>query len=369
MKYYIIAGEPSGDLHGSNLMKEIKRLDGAAEFMFWGGDHMLAQSNSIVTHIRETSIMGFVEVVKKINRILSFFKTAKKTIEEFQPDVLVLIDYPGFNLRIAKWAKRRGFKVVYYISPQLWAWKKGRIKTVKECVDEMIVILPFEVDFYNENGVQVHYVGHPLLPVIQSFIKDVEVTKGINSGKKVLAILPGSRRQEIEFLLLDFLRAARHFSYEYDLYIAMAPNIEKEFYNTIIDKAGVSVNLVENDTYTLLSKADLALVTSGTATLEAALFKVPQLVCYKTSSLNYEVGKRLVQLESISLVNLIIGRKIVPELIQHEVNEQKIVAQMHEVIQQSDQIQHDYVELQKLLFGQGNPSANVAQLIIACSNE
>ena len=229
MKYYIIAGEPSGDLHGSNLMRAIVKQDKNAEFKFWGGDHMLDIDHNIVTHIRETSIMGFVEVVKNISKIKSFFKKAKSTIVDFQPDILILIDYPGFNLWMAKWAKKRGFKVAYYISPQLWAWKKGRIKTVKKFVDEMIVILPFELDFYKKNGVKVHFVGHPLIPVVQEFIKNNPPPKSQKIEKPILAILPGSRKQEIKKMLPELIAGALNFKEEYRLCIAMAPNIEKSF--------------------------------------------------------------------------------------------------------------------------------------------
>lgn len=364
MKYYIIAGEPSGDLHGSNLMKAIKNEDETATFAFWGGDHMLKVDHNIITHIRETSIMGFVEVVRNLSKIKNFFKKAKRTISEFDPDVLVLIDYPGFNLRMAKWAKEKGYKVVYYISPQLWAWKKGRIKTIKNYVDEMIVILPFELDFYRENGVEAHYVGHPLLPVIQSFKDESRTFTKEKNEKKVLAILPGSRRQELSKLLPEMLKGALHFSKDHDVYIAMAPNIEKSFYLDLTGPNRDEIHFIENDTYNLLSVADIAIVTSGTATLETALFGVPQVVCYKTSAVNYEIGKRLVDLEFISLVNLIAGKEIVPELIQNKVNSMGIKEAIHDVQKKYDSIKNEYQDLRKLLSIDSSPSDKAAKIIV-----
>ena len=363
MKYYIIAGEPSGDLHGSNLMKAIKTIDNDSKFAFWGGDHMLNVDKGIITHIRETSIMGFVEVAKNISKIKAFFKKAKQTISDFDPDLLVLIDYPGFNLRMAKWAKEKGYKVVYYISPQLWAWKKGRIKTVKKYVDEMIVILPFELDFYRKNGVNVHFIGHPLVPVIQSFKGSFDSLENGSDEKNILAILPGSRKQEIKKLLPELVDAADHFLDQYQLCIAMAPNIEQSFYLDLIESKKDRIRLVENDTYGLLSQADIALVTSGTATLETALFGVPQVVCYKTSFLNYEIGKRLVDLEYISLVNLIAGKKIVPELIQNEVNNKQLIETIKEVLKNSDIIKKEYQELKELLSTESSPSEKAAEII------
>lgn len=364
MKYYIISGEPSGDLHGSNLMKAILMRDPEAKFRFWGGDQMLSVDNNLVTHIRETSIMGFVEVVKNLSKIQSFFKKARKTILDFRPDVLILIDYPGFNLRMAKWAKKKGFKTVFYISPQLWAWKKGRIKTIKKYVDEMIVILPFEVDFYKENGVDVTYVGHPLVPEVKSF--QIENQKRILSddGEKVLAILPGSREQEIRKILPIMFSAALQLRKEYKLCIAVAPNLEKSFYESLIDTQKAEIEYIENGTYHLLSKADLALVTSGTATLETALFQVPQVVCYKTNVLNYQIGKRLVDLQFISLVNLISGKEVIPELIQDEVNRDQIVDALRAVEYNSKTIQQDYKRLIDLLSIEETPHTKAAEIVV-----
>jgi len=363
MKYYIIAGEPSGDLHGANLMAAIQEKDQEARFMFWGGDQMLAIDAHIVTHIRETAIMGFVEVAKNLGRINGFFKKAKDTIAAFRPDVVVFIDYPGFNLRMAKWAKKAGFKTVYYISPQLWAWKKGRMKTVKRYIDEMIVILPFELDFYRENGIDAHYVGHPLVPVIQSYQADELEPLESESTKQKLAILPGSRLQEIKKMLPLLTEAAADFDHDYDLYVGMAPNVPLTIYQELTADSMATIHWIQNRTYDLLSVADLALVTSGTATLETALFGVPQVVCYKTGMLNYEIGKRLVDLSFISLVNLIAGEKIVPELIQHEVNKKAIVHNLHQVKENEEEMKRAYDRLRTSLEVEASPSALAAKVI------
>lgn len=364
MKYYIIAGEPSGDLHGSNLMKWIQKLDPLADFRFWGGDMMLDVDNDgIVTHIRETSIMGFVEVVKNLSRIKSFIKKAKATILDFKPDVVVFIDYPGFNLRMAKWAKRQGCKVAYYISPQLWAWKKGRVHTVRQYVDEMIVILPFELDFYRKYDIEAHFVGHPLLSVIEEYRRE-NVKEDAVEKKKVIALLPGSRKQEIKKMLPVMMAGAKHFAGEYSLCVAMAPNIEKEFYISLSADQDVQFDFVKDGTYDLLSNADLALVTSGTATLETALFGVPQIVCYKTSTINYEIGRRLVDLKNISLVNLIRGEKIVPELIQHDLNEENIKKNLHSISKDYSIIVEEYKKLNAMLSGPGEPSKLAAEVVV-----
>ena len=364
MRYYIIAGEPSGDLHGSNLMKAIKREDPSAEFNFWGGDHMLSVDTNIVTHIRETSIMGFVEVAKNISKISTFFKVAKASIVEFQPDRIVLIDYPGFNLRMAEWGHKKGFHIYYYISPQLWAWKKGRIKKVQNFVDEMIVILPFEEEFYKKQEVKAHYVGHPLVPVIQTFEPNNAFKQSLKVGhKKILALLPGSRKQEITKMLPIFIEAARAFKEEFHIVLAAAPNQGLEFYRKLIPQSE-SISIIENDTYNLLHHADLAIVTSGTATLETALFKVPQVVCYKTSSLNYQIGKRLVDLKYISLVNLILDEHLVQELIQDDVNQNNIKIKMHSALENSQEMIDGYNRLSDILSQNNSPSSLAAKIII-----
>lgn len=364
MKYFIIAGEPSGDLHGSNLMKSILKKDPQAEFRYWGGDHMASVSEGMMTHIRETSIMGFVEVVKNLSKIKAFFKKAKASILEFQPDKIIYIDYPGFNLRMAEWSKKQGFYNVYYISPQLWAWKKGRVKKVKAYVDDMICILPFEKEFYAKHDVNVHYVGHPLIQINKdfkpstTFISDHNIDK-----KKILAILPGSRKQEISKMLPEYLKAALSFRDDYHLVLAAAPNISIDYYHDLLGNARDKITIIENDSYNILSVADLAIVTSGTATLETALFHVPQVVCYKTSPINYAIGKRLVDIKHICLVNLILDEGLVPELIQHEANHSTIKTSLLNL--DRDKILNGYNKLYNLLSLNNDASEMVSDIIIA----
>ncbi|MEM9549035.1 MAG: lipid-A-disaccharide synthase [Bacteroidota bacterium] len=364
MKYYIIAGEPSGDLHGSNLMKALKKRDHNAEFAFWGGDHMLSIDRNAIMHIRETAIMGFVEVAKNLPKIKSFFKKAKETILDFAPDVIIFIDYPGFNLRMAKWARKKGFKTVFYISPQLWAWKKGRVNTIRKYIDEMIVILPFEVEFYKNYEINAHFVGHPLLPVIKEFIKNKAGFITSPDKKKILAILPGSRIQEIGKILPEMVQAACRFKDDFRICIAMAPNVERSFYKGLIADVECNIELIDSNTYGLLSKAYVALVTSGTATLETALFGVPQVVCYKTSSINYQIGKRLVDLKYISLVNLISEKEIVPELIQNDVNPDKLEAALKLVLEDITSIKNEYKLLDNALSSSDLPSDKAADVVM-----
>lgn len=366
MRYYIIAGEPSGDLHGSNLMRAIKAKDPDAVFAYWGGDNMSAVADGIVTHIRETSIMGFVEVVKNIGKIGQFFVLAKKTIADFEPDRVILIDYPGFNLRMAKWAKNHNYDVTYYISPQLWAWKKGRIVTVKKYVDRMLCILPFEKVFYAEHGVMAHYVGHPLISVIDQAKKECRSIEIPNNKKKVLAILPGSRKQEISKVLPTYIAAATRFLDTHDIIIAGAPNIDVTYYHEVLSNHAVQIEVFVDRTYQLLYQADLAIVTSGTATLETALFGVPQVVCYRTSSINYMIGSRLVDLQYISLVNLILDEGLIPELIQNEMTADNIAAQLQSILNDRTDIKAGYDKLQRALKTEKDASAVAADAIIFC---
>lgn len=367
MKYYIIAGEPSGDLHGSNMMKAILDRDPEAEFRYWGGDHMAAVADGMVTHIRETSIMGFTEVIMNISKIKGFFKKAKASISEFQPDKIIYIDYPGFNLRMAEWSKKEGYYNVFYISPQLWAWKKGRVKKVKKYIDDMICILPFEKDFYADHDVEAHYVGHPLTSVIMNFQADPNFKKNHNlEVKKILAILPGSRTQEISKMLPEYISAALQFKDQYHIVLAAAPNVEQSYYAQILGMDISEITIVENDTYNLLSNSDLAIVTSGTATLETALFDVPQVVCYKTSAINYAIGKRLVDLKYICLVNLILDKGLVTELIQHEAQSKIIAATLLKTIKRKKEIHEGYNLLMETLSNNNiSASDEVARIVTA----
>jgi lipid-A-disaccharide synthase len=365
MKYYIIAGEASGDLHGSNLIKEIKKLDPTASIKAWGGDLMQQAGASLVKHYRDLAFMGFLEVIKNLPTILQNIRFCKQDIEAWQPDVLVLVDYPGFNLRIAEWAKKNGFKVVYYIAPQVWAWKENRVKKMKLCIDKMFCILPFEKDYFkNKWNWEVTYVGHPLLRVIESF---KSTTPLVTDNKKVIALLPGSRKQEIIKMLPIMLSVTPHFP-GYTFMVAQAPGQDAPFYNRFL--MGYSnVTLIKNSTYDLLSIADAALVTSGTATLETALFKVPEVVCYKTSKFSYQIAKRLVKIKFISLVNLIMDKEIVKEIIQENLTEQQLTSALRNITENElnrKEVMNNYESLHALLAaGGGDASAKVAKEIVA----
>jgi lipid-A-disaccharide synthase len=368
MKYYIIAGEASGDLHGSNLIKALKKLDSSAVIRCWGGDKMQAAGGELVKHYRDLAFMGFWEVIKNIFTILRNLKFCKKDIEQFQPDTLILIDYPGFNLRIAKWAKQKGLRIIYYISPQVWAWKENRVKMMKQTIDKMIVILPFEKDYFkNKWNWDVEYVGHPLVEVIES--EKLKVKSEKYSNKEIIALLPGSRKQEILKKLPVMLEVSKSFP-NYQFVVAKAPGLDDEFYSSLLSSYN-NVSAVSGKTYDLLMQAKAALVTSGTATLETALFEVPEVVCYKGSFLSYEIGKRLVKVKYISLVNLIMDKLVVKELIQHDMNVKNLTHELDELLTNENriaQLKKDYTDLKNKLSQQGpnsfrDASAKAAQLV------
>ncbi|HLU51215.1 MAG TPA: lipid-A-disaccharide synthase [Flavobacteriaceae bacterium] len=365
MKYYIIAGEASGDLHAANLMKSLKKLDPKADFRYWGGDLMHAQGGTLVKHYRELAFMGFVEVLFNIVTILNNIRFCKKDIASFNPEVIIFVDYPGFNMRIAKWAKKQGFKTHYYISPQIWAWKEGRIKAIKRDVDAMYVILPFEKDFYEKkHGFPVHFVGHPLVDAVYDHpVKDPETFRKEHQldERPIIALLPGSRKQEIRKMLSVMVSITLDFP-DYQFVIAGAPNQPESFYRQFIDKE--NVHLLLNKTYDLLSVSHAALVTSGTATLETALFKIPEVVCYKGSRISYEIAKRIIHLQYISLVNLILDRNAVTELIQNEFNTERLKKELHSILDDYRRavLFLDYYDLEKMLGGKG-ASENTARLI------
>jgi len=363
MKYYIIAGEASGDLHGSNLIKELKKLDASATIRCWGGNKMQQAGGDLVKHYRDLAFMGFWEVIKNIFTILRNLKFCKKDIEQFQPDILILIDYPGFNLRIAKWAKQKGLRIIYYISPQVWAWKENRVKMMKETIDKMIVILPFEKDYFkNKWNWEVEYVGHPLVKVIES--EKLKVKSEKFSEKEIIALLPGSRKQEILKKLPVMLEVSKAFPF-YQFIVAKAPGLDDDFYSSLLAPFN-NVSAVSGKTYDLLMQAKAALVTSGTATLETALFAVPEVVCYKGSFLSYEIGRRLVKVKYISLVNLIMDKLVVKEFIQDEMNVTNLKNELHELLTNEERIaelKKDYADLKNLLSEKGNASAKAAQLI------
>lgn len=356
MKYYLIAGEASGDLHGANLMKALKKQDAEADFRYWGGELMQESGGVLVKHYRDLAFMGFIEVIFNLRTILKNISFCKKDIEEFNPDVIIFIDYPGFNLRIAKWAKQNGFKTHYYISPQIWAWKEGRIKALKRDVDAMYVILPFEKHFYeNKHNFPVHFVGHPLIDAIsnreQVYPETFKKTHNLDD-RPIIALLPGSRKQEISKMLNIMLSVVENFS-EYQFVIAGAPSQDASFYAPYIQKQ--NVHLLLNKTYDLLSISHAALVTSGTATLETALFKVPQVVCYKGSRISYEIAKRVINLKYISLVNLILDKEVVTELIQTDFNTKRLQEELSKILDpyQRAKLFLDYYDLEKMLGGKG----------------
>lgn len=366
MKYYIIAGEASGDLHGSNLMKSLLKQDLDAEFRFWGGDLMQNVGGTLVKHYRDLAFMGFAEVIMNLRTITKNLSLCKKDISSFNPDVIVFIDYPGFNLRIAKWAKLKGFKTHYYISPQIWAWKEGRINDIKRDIDKMYVILPFEKSFYEEkHSYPVEFVGHPLIDAIANRLPTDEYEfRAIHKlpDKPIIALLPGSRKQEIKKMLSVMLSVVDSFP-DYQFVIGGAPSQEFSFYEQFIGNNNVS--FVSNKTYYLLSVSSAALVTSGTATLETALFKVPQVVCYKGGWISYQIGKRLVKhIKYISLVNLIMDKEVVTELIQDNLNTVALKKELSVILDDYERTKFfiNYYELEKKLGGHG-ASEKVAQLI------
>ncbi len=423
MKYYIIAGEASGDLHGSNLIKELIKLDANSKIRCWGGDKMQAAGGDLVKHYRELAFMGFWEVIKNIFTILRNISFCKKDIKQFNPDILILIDYPGFNLRIAKWAKQKGFRIIYYISPQVWAWKENRVKMMMKCIDKMIVILPFEKEYFkNKWNWDVEYVGHPLVEVVEEFrvgslesgvveefrvgslesgvveefrvgsqesgvveefrvgsqesgvveefrvgsqesgVKDSEL---LTQNSRLIALLPGSRKQEILKKLPVMLKVCKDFP-DYKFIVAKAPGVDENFYDELL-KPFSNVSSVSGKTYDLLMSSQAALVTSGTATLETALFGVPEVVCYKGSFLSYQIGKRLVKVKYISLVNLIMDKLVVKELIQHDLTHDNLKTELSAILHDQKRIEElkkDYAALKNILSAGGNASANAAKSIV-----
>jgi lipid-A-disaccharide synthase len=363
MKYYVIAGEASGDLHGSNLIKEIRLLDQAADFRCWGGDLMQSAGAELVKHYKDLAFMGFIEVIKNLGTILKNLHFCKKDILSYKPDVLVLIDYPGFNLRIAEWAKRQGIKIVFYISPQVWAWKEGRVKAIKETVDKMIVILPFETSFYERWNYKVEYVGHPLVEVIDNFLHQGNHRK--LAAKPVIALLPGSRKQEILKKLPIMLQLSREFP-DYQFIVAKAPGMENEFYESLLHPYD-NVSSVRNETYNLLTQSVAALVTSGTATLETALFGVPEVVCYKGNPVSYMIARKLIRVKYISLVNLIMDKEVVKELIQDELTVENLKRELQLLLhdeQKIKQLTADYRALKQLLSEGGRASSKAAAIVV-----
>jgi lipid-A-disaccharide synthase len=373
MKIYIIAGEASGDLHASNLLRALKKQSSTVEVRYWGGDLMEEViSTPPVKHYKELAFMGFSEVITHLPEILGNFTTCKKDILQFQPGIVVLVDYPGFNLRIAKWAKLQGFQVHYYISPKVWAWKKSRVFQIKKYVDKLYTIFPFETAFFKEYEYNVTYVGNPLIDAINHYKSTISSenfhAKYNLSEKPIIALLPGSRKQEIRTKLPVMLEATKQFE-NYQLIIAGAPSFDASFYAPYLE--GREAKVLFGATYSILENAEAALVTSGTATLETALFHVPQVVCYIASPISYAIAKRLIKIKYISLVNLIFDKEVVPELIQHECTPEKVKNALKEILQggtKRNQQLNEYKELTHML-GNGSASAEVAKhLLLSTKN-
>jgi lipid-A-disaccharide synthase len=363
MKYYLISGEASGDLHGSNLIKEIRKLDPQAHIRCWGGDMMEAAGGELVSHYKERAYMGFLEVALNLRKIMGFIKKCKEDLLQYKPDVVVFIDYPGFNIPVAEFAKSHGMKTVFYISPQVWAWKEGRVKTIRKVIDKMLVILPFEKEFYQKWNYPVTYVGHPLVQVVDEFRK-----KNSNlqppSSHLCIALLPGSRMQEIRIKLPIMLKATKNFP-DCIFRIAHAPSLERSFYETMT-KGYPNVEIVQGKTYELLMQSHAALVTSGTATLETALFGVPEVVCYKGSTISYEIAKRLIKVKYISLVNLILDKPAVRELIQHDLTPENLTIELRKLLDPATRtiVQQNLAELWNILSPGGAASANAAKIVV-----
>lgn len=354
MKYYIISGEASGDLHASNLMRHLKKKDADMKVRAWGGDLMQAQGATLVKHYKELAFMGFLEVLLNLKTILGNIRLCKKDILDYQPDALILVDYPGFNMRIAKFAKKYNIPVYYYISPQVWAWKKNRVYDIKKYVTKLYAILPFEKDFYAQYDYEVEYLGHPLLDAVSNYRKEhsSDENQWKKEGRPLVALLPGSRIQELKKMLPKMLAVEKQFP-QCDFVIAGVESLGEEFYQSFLKDSNIT--LVFNKTYQLFEEADAALVSSGTATLETALFNVPQVVCYQTSWLSYKIAKMLVDIKYISLVNLISDQEIVKELIQEDLSVSNMVAELGRVLSVEGvaEMQTQYADLRTLLGGTG----------------
>lgn len=368
MRYYIISGEASGDLHGSNLIRNLKLLDPVAEFRCWGGDLMKKQGVTLVKHYENLAFMGFLLVLLNIRTLLKNIKFCRKDIISYNPDVLILIDYPGFNLRIARHAKKAGLKVFYYISPAIWAWHRSRIKTIKRYVDRMFVILPFEKDFYKQYDYEVDFAGHPLLDAIEDRKNKNESFKDFTARNKlpdkpVIALLPGSRKQEIKNILPVMLQIIEYFP-GHRFVLGAAPSIDENYYSRYTE--GYNISIIYDQTYELLQQALAAIVTSGTATLETALFGVPEVVCYRSRGISFYIAKMLVNVKYLSLVNLIMDKEVVKEYIQEELTIENVKIELDRILFDTDhrnKIINNYKSLKEKLGGAG-ASARVAKLII-----
>lgn len=359
MKYFVVAGEASGDIHGANLIHQIKKLDASAEFQGFGGERMKAEGVSLVKELSDLAFMGFVEVVANLRTILGNLSACKKAIKEFNPDKLIVIDYPGFNIRLAKWAKKEGIEVIYYISPQIWAWKENRVHTIKKVVDRMMVILPFEKAFYAKHGMEVDFVGHPLIDEIERW-KATE--KSADPSEKVIALLPGSRENEIKKILSSMLSVVDDFP-NHKFVIGKASHLAKSVYEPFLSD---KVLLSEEGSYSLLSRAEAALVTSGTATLETGLFQVPQVVCYRGNAISVLIARQIIKVKYLSLVNLILDEKVVPELVQEDLNRESIGRDLTSILEGGNARQAQIESYKKLwqALGDAGASERAARLVV-----
>jgi lipid-A-disaccharide synthase len=363
VKYFIIAGEASGDLHGSNLIKTLKQQDSSASFNFWGGDLMKAEADGLLVHYRGVTIMGFVEVVLNLRTILGNIDRCKQQINAFKPDVVIMIDYPGFNLRIAEYCKQRGIKTAYYIAPKVWAWKENRAKKLEQFVDKLLLIFPFEVPYFKKWKVNATFVGNPLLDAIADFKPDSQFRQNNTlDNREIIALMPGSRKQEISKILPKMIEATAVYK-QYQLVIAGAPGIDPGFYTPYLNER---VSIVFGKTYDLLHQSTAAVVCSGTATLETALFNVPQVCGYVANSISYAVAKMLVKIKYISLVNLNLNRDCITELIQGDFSVENLHRELDAVLpggKSRERMLTDYVELRNSLGGIGASSRAATEII------
>jgi lipid-A-disaccharide synthase len=367
MKYYIIAGEASGDLHGSNLIKGLKEADPDAQFRVWGGDLMQAQGAHLVSHYKETAVMGFVEVLYSIRKIFSNLNHCKKDILEYNPDIVILIDYPGFNFRIAKFAKENNLTVFYYISPKVWAWKEGRIKKLKQYTDRLFIIFPFEIEYFRKRGINAVYKGNPLIDAITEHPSSSETPEQFRDDIKIdnrpiIGLLPGSRMMEIKYLLPRMVKVAEKFP-EFNFLLATAPSIPDEVYHEYIKET--EIKLLKSRAYSIMKNAQVTILSSGTASLEAALLGSPQIVCYGGNEISYQIAKRLVKVKYVSLVNLILNKKVVKELLQHDCTPENIEKELLSLMQSPrlSKIKKEYEKIWKILGGKG-ASLRVAEAMI-----
>lgn len=371
MKYYLIAGEASGDLHGANLISNIKKYDTEAKFRFFGGDLMAAQAGTPTRHYRQMAFMGIFEVLTHLSEIKENFKICKTDLIDFQPDVLILIDYPGFNLKMAKFAKQHNIKTVYYISPKIWIWKKNRVKQIKQYIDKMFVIFPFETNFYKQYNYEVEYVGNPIVDALEAKTGELKskadfVSAYNLSSKPIIALLAGSRKQEISKMIPMMLDMASNFL-DFEFVVAGAPGVDESFYTQLMGQT--NARLIFDQTYQILSIAHVAVVNSGTATLETALLGTPQVVCYKMAGgkFLYNFGYHFYGIRFTSLVNILLQRECVKELIQHLLTKESLLAEMKLLIYDNDyrnKMLSDFNEIKQMLGPKGSSERAAKQMVL-----